>query len=122
MGGGGGGSLGGGASGLVDDGGDDLQVVEEAATALVVEVVGGDAAEELSGDGERGGIVLDDGQFEGLVGIEEAELSGGRFGTAGGVVEVAELLGAERGRAALVPVGVDVAALIALLGDGDGLG
>jgi hypothetical protein len=29
-----------------------LQVIEELAGALVVEIVGGEAAEELSGDGE----------------------------------------------------------------------
>jgi hypothetical protein len=53
------------------------------------------------------------------MGVEVAELSGGRFGTAGAVVEVAELLVAKGGRSALVAGGVDVAALSAGLGDGD---
>jgi hypothetical protein len=114
--------FGGCAGGLVEDAGDDLQVVEELASALVVEIVGGDAAEELGGDGERGGEIIDDGELEGLVGVEKAELSGGCFGAASGVVEVAELFVAECGRAALVAAGVDVAALVAFLGDGDEIG
>jgi hypothetical protein len=56
------------------------------------------------------------------VGVEVAEFSGGRFGAAGGVVEVAEFLVAEGGRAALVSGGVDVAAAEALLSDGDKIG
>jgi hypothetical protein len=114
--------FGGEARGLVDNAGDDLQVVQEFAGALVVEVVGGDAAEDLGGDGECGGKVFDDGEFEGLVGVEVAEFAGRGFGAAGGVVVVAELLVAEGGRAALVSFGVDVAALVAFLGDGDGNG
>lgn len=119
---GGGWCAGGGACGLAEDGGDDLQVVEELAGALFVEIVGGDAAEELGGDGEGGWQVFDDGQCEGFLGVEEAEFSGGRLGAAGGVVEVAELLLPERRRAALAAVGVDVAALVAFLGDGDEFG
>ncbi len=88
----------------------------------MVEVVGGDAAKELGGDGEGGGEVFDDGELEGLVGVEVAEFAGGRLGAAGGVVEVAELLAAESGRAALMSGGVDVAAAEAFLGDGDEIG
>src|ERR1019366_2177455 len=49
---------------------EDLEVVEEFAGAAEVEVVGGDAAEDLRGGGESGGAVLDNGEFEGLGGIE----------------------------------------------------
>jgi hypothetical protein len=112
-------SFGGGARSLVDDAGDDLQVIEELAGALVVEIVGGDAAEDLCGDGEGGREVFDDGELEGLLGVEVAEFSGGRPGAAGGVVEVAEFLAAKGRRAALVSGGVDVAAFVAFLGDGD---
>lgn len=104
------------------EGDEDLQVVEQASGALVVEVVGGDAGEDLRGDGEGGGAVLDDGELEGLVGVEVAELADGRFGAAGGVVEVAELLVAQGGRPALVSGGVDVAALGAGLGYGGSVG
>jgi hypothetical protein len=102
-----------------EEAGEDLEVVEEAAGSCGVEVVGGDAAEDLRGDGEGGGAVLDDGELEGLVGVEVTEFSGVGFGAAGGVVEVAEALAAERGRAALAAGGVDVAALDAALGYGD---
>src|SRR5580704_2704026 len=94
---------------------ENLQVVEHAAGPGDIEVVGGDAAEELSGDGEGGDAVFDEGQFEGLVGVEVTELAPDRLRTAGGVVEVAERLVAEGGRAALVAGGVDVAAAVALL-------
>ena len=104
------------------EGGYDLEVVEQAAGAGGVEVVGGDAGEDLRGDGEGGGAVLDDGELEGLVGVEVAEFSGGRFGAAGGVVVVAELLAAQGGRAALEAGEVDVAASDAALGYGDEFG
>jgi len=119
---GGGRGFGGGARSLVDDAGDDLQVVEEFAGALVVEIVGGDAAKELRGDGEGGGEVFDERELEWLGGVEVAGLAGGRLGAAGGVVEVAEVLVAEGGRAALVSGGVDVTAADAFLGDGDEIG
>ena len=96
---------------------ENLQVVEQTAGADDVEVVGGDAAEELRGDGEGGGAVFDEREFEGLVGVEVAEFACGGFGAAGGVVEVAEVLVAEGGRATLVSGGVNVAAAVALLGD-----
>jgi hypothetical protein len=50
--------------------------------------------------------------------VEVAEFSGAWFGTAGGVVVVAEDLVAESGRAALVAGGVDVTAAGSGLGDG----
>jgi hypothetical protein len=102
--------------------GDDLHAVKEFAGAEGVQVVGGDALEEVGGDGQGGGAVFDDGEFEGLVLVDVAELAGGRFGAAGGVVVVAEMLVAEGRRAALVSGGVDVAAAVALLGDGDEFG
>jgi hypothetical protein len=86
-----------GARHLVDDGGDDLQVVEQLAGALVVDVVGSDAGEEQRGGGEGRGQIFDQRQVEGLSGVEVAELLSSRFAPAGGVVEVAELLFAERG-------------------------
>jgi hypothetical protein len=101
---------------------EDLQVVKEAAGAGYVEVVGCDAGEELRGDGESGGSVLDDGKLEWLVGVEVPHLAGGRLGAAGGVMEVAELLAAQGWRAALIASGVDVAALGAGLGDGGAFG
>jgi hypothetical protein len=55
----------------------------------------------LGRDGEGGGAVFDDGELEGLVGVEVAELAGIGFGAAGGVVEVAELFAAEGWGAAL---------------------
>src|ERR1017187_8438401 len=85
---------------------EDLEVVEELAGAAEIEVVGGDAAEDLRGGGEGGGAVLDNGEFEGLGGIEVAEPAG-FLGVPGGVVEVAELLLAEGGRTALAAGGVD---------------
>jgi hypothetical protein len=102
--------------------GEDLEVVEEAAGAFDVEVVGGDALEELRGDGEGGGAVLDDGEDEGLGFVEVAELAGAGLGAAGGVVEVTEVLVAQGGRTALVSGGVEMAAAVALLGDFDEFG
>jgi hypothetical protein len=104
------------------EGDKDLQVVEEPAGSGDVEVVGGDAGEDLRGYRESGDAVLDYGKLEGLVGVHVAHFACGRLGAAGGVVEVAELLAAEGGRAALIAGGVDVAALGAGLGDGDGFG
>jgi hypothetical protein len=99
-----------------------LQAEEEQAASFEVEVVGGDAGEDLRGDGEGGGAVLDDGELEGLVGVEVAEFSGVGLGAAGGVVVVAELLAAQGGRAALEAGEVDVAASDAALGYGDEFG
>src|ERR1700679_3310879 len=82
------------------EGGYDLEVVEQAAGAGGVEVVGGDAGEDLRGDGEGGGAVLDDGQLEGLVGVEVAEFAGGRFGAEGGGGGGERLFARRGGRAA----------------------
>jgi hypothetical protein len=87
----------GGARFAGEEAGDDLEAVEELAGAGGIEVVGGDAVEQLRGDQQGGGAVLDDGEGEGLGGIEVAEFTGGGRGTAGGVVVVAEVLVAEGG-------------------------
>jgi hypothetical protein len=94
----------------------DLEAVEEQSGAAWVEVVGGDALEDFS-DGELdGGAVLGVGEVEGA---EAGFALGWVFdGSAGGVVEVAELLVAEAGAAAAVSVGEDVAALEAGFGVG----
>ena len=119
VGGGGVGAVGGVGAGLFgEEGGDDLEAVDEFAGAGGVEVVGGDSAEDLGGDLEGGDAVLDDGDGEGLGGVEVAELGAGGGGATGGVVVVAEMLVAEGGRAALMSGGVDVAAAEAGLGDG----
>ena len=97
-----------------EEAGDDLEAVEEATGAGAVEVVGGDAAEDLGGDKKGGGAVLDDGEGEGLGGVEIAELAGGGGGAAGGVVVVAELLAAQGGRTAAAAGREDVTALKAL--------
>ncbi len=101
----------------------DLEAVEKESGAARVDLVGGDAAEDV-GDGElEAGAVGGVGEGEvkgGLAAAAGAWLSGG---FAGGVVEVAELFGAERGRSAAAAVGVDVAALEAFgCGFGDGVG
>ena len=89
--------------------GGDLEAVEEQAGAAGVEVVGGDALEDLADGGLDGGAVLGEGQVEGgAAGAAGARVGGG---AAGGVVVVAEVLVAERGAAAAVAVGEDVAAL-----------
>jgi hypothetical protein len=114
-GGGAGGAGGGERARLVgEEASDDLEAVEEATGAGGVEVVGGDAAENLGGDKKGGGAVLDDGEGEGLGGVEVSELAGGGRGAAGGVVVVAELLAAQRGRTAAAADGEDVTALKAL--------
>jgi hypothetical protein len=117
--GGGGGAVSGvGAGFFGEESGDDLEAVYEFSGAGGVEVVGGDSAEDLGGDLEGGDAVLDDGDGEGLGGVEVAELGAGGGGATGGVVVVAEMLVAEGGRAALMSGGVDVAAAEAGLGDG----
>jgi len=88
----------------------DLQAVEEDRGALGVEVSGGDAAEDVVEGDLDGGAVVD-----GLH-AEDADAAGeGGVGQALAVVVVAEVLGAEGGRAAAASVGVDVAAEIAAL-------
>jgi hypothetical protein len=99
-----------------------LEVIEHGPGAVGVEVVGGDAVEQERGDEQGGGSVLDDGEFEGLGGVEIPEFAGRGLGTTDGVVEVAELLVAEGGRAARASVSVDVAATKALEGDGGEIG
>ncbi len=79
--------------------------------AAGIELVGGDAAEDFA-DGVLNGVaVLGRGDLEvvGRVEGEPAVFGPGR-GTAGGVVEVAELLGTEAGAATTTTVGEDVAA------------
>jgi hypothetical protein len=95
-----------------------LKHVHDAAGASDVEIVGGDAGDDLRGDGEGGGAVLDDGELERLGGVEIAHFSGTGFGASGGVVVIAEELVAESWRAALASRGVDVTAADACLGDG----
>ena len=86
----------------------DLQAVEEDAGALVVDVAGGEAAEDVVEGDLDGGAVVDGLHFE------DAHAAGERgVLEAGAVVVVAEVLGAECGRAAAVSVGVDVAAEVA---------
>jgi hypothetical protein len=101
----------------------DLEAVEEEAGAAGIDLVGGDAAEDFA-DGE-----LEAGAFGEIAGVGEGEggltaAAAGRVldGAAGGVVEVAEVFGAECGRGAAAAVGEDVAALEARgLGGGFGV-
>ena len=87
----------------------DLEAVEEETGAAGVEVVGGETLEDEA-DGELdGGAVLKDRELDG--GAAGFAGVGVGAGTAGGVVVVAEVLVAERGAAAAVAVGEDVAAL-----------
>lgn len=72
--------------------GDDLQVEEHGAGAGGIEVIGGDAAEDVRGDGEGGGAVLDEREDEGLVRVDVPEFAGRGRWPAVGVVVVAELL------------------------------
>jgi len=76
----------------------------------------------LGGDEQGGGAVLDYREVEGLGGVNVAEFSGSGRGPTGGVVVVAELLVAQGGRTALVSGGVNVAAAVAFLGDGNEFG
>jgi hypothetical protein len=88
----------------------DLQAVEEDAGSLVVDVAGGDAAEDVV-EGDLDGVAVVDGLH-----FEDADAAGERgVGEALAVVVVAEVLGAQGGRAAAVAVGVDVAAEVAAL-------
>ena len=100
--------------------GDELQIVKVFAGSGGDDLVGGDALEDAGGGGQGGDAVFDERKVEGLgssvCGLEAAAL-GRRV-----VVVVAEGLVAQRGRAALVSGGVDVAAAIAGLGDGGAFG
>ena len=98
-----------GAFGFWEDGGRDLQAVEEESGSPWVDLVGGDALEDLTDRLLDGGTVFGDGEFE----FEGGEWAVFGRGFAGGVVVVAEVLVAERGRAAAVSGGEDVAALVA---------
>ncbi len=92
-------------------GGGDLEAVEKQAGAAWVDLVAGDAAEDVD-DGElETGAVVAVGEVEVEGGLAAAARASVRGGLARGVVVVAELFAAERGRAAAASVGVDVAAL-----------
>jgi hypothetical protein len=95
--------------GLGEDGGGDLEAVEEESGAAWVDLIGGDALEDLADGLLDGGAVFGDGEFE----FEGGEGAVFGCGFAGGVVVVAEIFVAERGRAAAVAGGEDVAALVA---------
>ncbi len=87
----------------------DLEAVEEEAGAAGVELVAGDAGEDFADRELDGGAVFGHGEGEGsLAGAAAAEVLDG---FARGVVEVAEGLAAEAGRAAAAAFGEDVAAL-----------
>ncbi len=96
---------------LGEVGGGDLEAVEEEAGAARVDLVGGYAAEDVD-DGElEAGAVVAVGEVEVEGALAAAADTWMRGGLARGVVVVAELFVAERGRAAAAAVGVDVAAL-----------
>jgi hypothetical protein len=111
--------------------GGDLQAVKEQAGAAGIERVGGDVAEDLADGCLNGAAVFGEGQVEGGLGGVLARCTGAR--AARGVVVVAEvlvgLLGLtavgrfeqQRGAAATVAVGEDVAALEAFFGVHGGL-
>jgi len=89
----------------------DLKAVQEDGGSFGVEVSGGEAGEDVvEGDLDGGSVV------NGLH-AEHAEAAGERGAREpGAVVVVAEVLGAEGGRAATATVGVDVAAEVAAFG------
>jgi hypothetical protein len=97
--------------------GGDLEAVEEEACAAGIELVGGEAEQDLADGGLDGAAVLGRGEGEG--GAAAAGLFGGLVtlgcGLAGVVVVEAEVLLAERGRAAAMAAGEDVTALEAWL-------
>ncbi len=92
----------------------DLEAVEEQAGAAWVDLVRGDALEDVAEGELDGGAVFGVGEDEvgglGLTALAGRKL-GGRRGTAGGLVEVAEGLIAQARAAATAAVDVDVAAL-----------
>ncbi|HEX3569448.1 MAG TPA: hypothetical protein VHU44_01350, partial [Acidobacteriaceae bacterium] len=93
-----------------EGGAGNLQAIEEDGGAFGVDVSGGDAAEDVV-EGDLDGVAVVDGLH-----FEDADASGERgVGQPGAVVVVAEVLGAEGGRAAAVSVGVYVAAEVAAL-------
>ena len=89
----------------------DLEAVEEQTGAAGVDVVGGDALQDLTDGVLDRGTVFGEREFEGGA----AAVTGAWVlrGSAGGVVVVAEVFGAEAWAAAAVAVGEDVAALVA---------
>ncbi len=94
----------------------DLEAVEDDAAATSVEVVGGDA---LHDDVDRlldSGAVYRQRDFEGGAAAAAVVSYRGWDGSAGGMVEVAEVLLAQAGAAAVAAVGEDVAALVAVGG------
>ena len=103
-----------------DDLDGDLQGVEDEAGLLLVERVGGEALENLVEGDLQGGLVFDVGQGEGFAGAALFEVLD-RWAVH--VVVVAEVFAAERGAAAAVAFGEDVAALVAgWVGGGHGWG
>jgi hypothetical protein len=87
----------------------DLESVEEEAGAFGVDVVAGDALQDFTDGVLDGAAVLGCGEMEaGLTATTRMRVGDG---VAGGVMVVAELLGAEAWAAAAVAVGEDVAAL-----------
>jgi hypothetical protein len=110
------GARGGGAREFGEVVADDLEGVEDFAGAAGVELLGADEADDVLGGADDGGAVfgdldVDDGGACG-VGLDGAAgVGAGVWGAAaGGVVVIAELLGAEGGRAAAVAGDEDVAA------------
>ena len=110
-----------------------MEAVEEQAGAARVEGVLGDAAQDFADRVLDGGAIFGVGELEGgvagLVTGEAGGLRGGfeyRFGTAGGVVVVAEGLSAKTTAAAAEASGLDVAALqggrVGVFGGAGGLG
>ena len=89
----------------------DLESVEEDGGAFGVEVSGGEPGEDVEEGDLDGGAVVD-----GLHAEDAGAAGERRVGEALAVVVVAEVLGAEGGRAAAVSVGVDVAAEVAAFG------
>jgi len=90
---------------LGEVGGGGLESVEEHACGFELDFAEGDAREDVVDGDLDGGAVVDAGHEE------VAAAPAGP--AAGGVVVVAEVLLAERGRAAAVAVGEDVAAAVA---------
>jgi hypothetical protein len=86
----------------------DLEAVEEEAGAARVDLVSGDALQDFADGGLDGGAVFGQRQVEGGAAAAAAARIGD--GSSRGVVVVAELLLAEAGAGAAVPVGEDVAA------------
>lgn len=101
-----------------EEAGDGLEAAEDVAGAGGVELIGCDAAEDAGGGEQGGRAVFDEGELEGLPGIDGAVLTVGRGWAAAEVMVVAEGLVAEGGRTAAVAVGEEVAAAEAAGGVG----